>query len=316
MIDKTSKKLADLKSLSKKELIQRAKTFSKRYCVGDGKKFKLKDYKTKPHLDLGAEDKSMVKQALQLGVEALAALQDILYAQDRWSLLVIFQAMDAAGKDGAIKHVMSGINPQGCQVSSFKAPSAEDLDHDFLWRCQKHLPERGRIGIFNRSYYEEVLVVRVHEQILRSQKLPSELITKDIWEERYKDIRNFEKYLHRNGTIVIKVFLNVSKDEQRKRFIERVDDPDKNWKFSASDAKERGYWKDYMEAYQEMIRNTSTDDAPWYVIPADNKSYARIAVASAIIHALDQMDLEYPKVSKEKVAELQEIKKALLAEKK
>jgi len=316
MIDKTSKKLANLSSLSKKELIKRAKTFSKRYCVGDGKKFKLKDYKTKPHLDLGPEDKPLVKQALQLGVDALAALQDILYAQDRWSLLVIFQAMDAAGKDGAIKHVMSGINPQGCQVSSFKAPSAEDLDHDFLWRCQKHLPERGRIGIFNRSYYEEVLVVRVHEQILRSQKLPEKLVTKDIWEERYKDIRNFEKYLHRNGTIVIKIFLNVSKDEQRKRFIERVDDPDKNWKFSAADAKERGFWKDYMGAYDEMIRNTSTDDAPWYVIPADNKSYARIAVASAIIHALDQMELEYPKVSKEKVAELQEIKKALLAEKK
>lgn len=316
MIDKKSKRLADLSSLSKKELIKRAKTFSKRYCVGDGKKFKLKDYKTNPHFDLGPEDKPLVKQALQLGVEALAALQDILYAQDRWSLLVIFQAMDAAGKDGAIKHVMSGVNPQGCQVSSFKAPSAEDLDHDFLWRCQKHLPERGRIGIFNRSYYEEVLVVRVHEKILRSQKLPEELVTKDIWEERFKDIRNFEKYLHRNGTIVIKIFLNVSKDEQRKRFIERVDDPDKNWKFSAADAKERGYWKDYMNAYDEMIRNTSTEIAPWYVIPADNKSYARIAVASAIIHALDQMDLEYPKVSEEKIAELQEIKKSLLAEKK
>jgi len=316
MIDKTSGKLKNLSSLSKKNLIKRAKKFSKRYCVGDGKKFKLKDYKTNPHLDLGPEDKPLVKQALQVGVEALAALQDILYAQDKWSLLVIFQAMDAAGKDGAIKHVMSGINPQGCQVSSFKAPSAEDLDHDFLWRCQKHLPERGRIGIFNRSYYEEVLVVRVHEKILRSQKLPEKLVTKDIWEERYKDIRNFEKYLHRNGTIVIKIFLNVSKDEQRKRFIERVDDPDKNWKFSAADARERGYWKDYMVAYDEMIKNTSTEDAPWYVIPADNKSYARIAVASAIIHALDQMELEYPKVSEEKIAELQEIKKALLAEKK
>jgi PPK2 family polyphosphate:nucleotide phosphotransferase len=316
MIDKTSKKLADLSTVSKKELIKRAKTFSKRYCVGDGKKFKLKHYKSKPHFDLGADDKPMVKQALQLGVDALSALQDILYAQDKWSLLVIFQAMDAAGKDGAIKHVMSGINPQGCQVSSFKAPSSEDLDHDFLWRCQKHLPERGRIGIFNRSYYEEVLVVRVHEQILRSQKLPAELVTKDIWEDRFKDIRNFEKYLHRNGTIVIKIFLNVSKDEQRKRFIERVDDPDKNWKFSSADAKERGYWDDYMEAYEDMIKNTSTEDAPWYVVPADNKSYARIAVASAIIHALDQMNLEYPKVSKEKVAELQEIKKALLAEKK
>ena len=306
--------LENLSSLSKKELIKQAKKFSKKYCVGDGKNFKLKDYDSKPSLDLGAEDKPLIKQTLQLGVDALAAMQDILYAQDRWSLLVIFQAMDAAGKDGAIKHVMSGVNPQGCQVSSFKAPSPEDLDHDFLWRCQKHLPERGRIGIFNRSYYEEVLVVRVHENILKSQKLPDELVTKDIWEKRFKDIRNFEKYLTRNGTLIIKIFLNVSKDEQKKRFIERVDDPDKNWKFSAADARERGYWKDYMTAYEEMIQNTSTEDAPWYVIPADNKSYARIAVASAIIEALDDMNLEYPKVSEEKIAELQEIKKQLLAD--
>ena len=306
--------LENLSSLSKKELIKQAKKFSKKYCVGDGKNFKLKDYDSKPSLDLGADDKPLIKQTLQLGVDALAAMQDILYAQDRWSLLVIFQAMDAAGKDGAIKHVMSGVNPQGCQVSSFKAPSPEDLDHDFLWRCQKHLPERGRIGIFNRSYYEEVLVVRVHENILKSQKLPDELVTKDIWEKRFKDIRNFEKYLTRNGTLIIKIFLNVSKDEQKKRFIERVDDPDKNWKFSAADARERGYWKDYMVAYEEMIQNTSTEDAPWYVIPADNKSYARIAVASAIIEALDDIRLEYPKVSEEKIAELQEIKKQLLAD--
>jgi PPK2 family polyphosphate:nucleotide phosphotransferase len=306
--------LENLSSLSKKELIKQAKKFSKKYCVGDGKSFTLKDYDSEPSLDLGAEDKPLIKQTLQLGVDALAAMQDILYAQDRWSLLVIFQAMDAAGKDGAIKHVMSGVNPQGCQVSSFKAPSSEDLDHDFLWRCQKHLPERGRIGIFNRSYYEEVLVVRVHEKILKSQKLPDELVTKDIWEKRFKDIRNFEKYLTRNGTIIIKIFLNVSKDEQKKRFIERVDDPDKNWKFSAADARERGYWKDYMNAYEEMIQNTSTEDAPWYVIPADNKSYARIAVASAIINALDRINLEYPKVSDEKIAELKEIKKQLLAE--
>jgi PPK2 family polyphosphate:nucleotide phosphotransferase len=245
----------------------------------------------------------------------LATMQDILYAQDKWSLLLIFQAMDAAGKDGAIKHVMSGVNPQGCQVSSFKAPSSEDLDHDFMWRCLKHLPERGRIGIFNRSYYEEVLVVRVHEKILMSQKLPEKLVTKDIWEERFKDIRNFEKYLHRQGTIVIKFFLNVSKDEQRKRFIARVDDPDKNWKFSPADARERGYWDEYMKAYEDLIKNTSTEKSPWYVIPADNKSYARIAIASAVINALDSMGLEYPKVGKEKIAELQEIKKALLAEK-
>ena len=314
MLEKRSNKLEDLTTLSKKELIKRARKFSKRYCVGEDEKFKLKKYKTKPHLDIGPEDKPGVKEALELGVKALAAMQDILYAQDKWSLLVIFQAMDAAGKDGAIKHVMSGINPQGCQVSSFKAPSPEDLDHDFLWRCLKNLPERGRIGIFNRSYYEEVLVVRVHEQILRAQKLPEKLVTKKIWEDRFKDIRNFEKYLYRNGTIVIKIFLNVSKDEQRKRFIERVDNPDKNWKFSAADARERGFWDKYMDAYEEMIRNTSTKTSPWYVVPADNKSYARIAVASAIIHALDSMELEYPKVGEEKLAELQEIKKALLAE--
>lgn len=304
----------ELGNLSKKELVKKAKNFSKQYCVGNGEGFKLKDYETKASFNLGEEGKPLVKETLQIGVDALAAMQDILYAQDKWSLLIIFQAMDAAGKDGAIKHVMSGVNPQGCQVSSFKAPSSEDLDHDFLWRCQKHLPERGRIGIFNRSYYEEVLVVRVHEQILKNQKLPEKLVTKDIWEDRFQDIRNFEKYLNRNGTVVIKFFLNVSKDEQKKRFIERVDDPDKNWKFSAADAKERGYWKDYMHAYEELIKNTSTEKSPWYVIPADNKSYARIAIASAIITALDEMDLEYPTVSEEKLAELQAVKKALLAE--
>jgi PPK2 family polyphosphate:nucleotide phosphotransferase len=308
-------KLIDLNSLTKKELIQRAKKFSKQYCVGDGEDFKLKDYESKASFNLGDEGKPLVNQTLQIGVEALAAMQDILYAQDKWSLLLVFQAMDAAGKDGAIKHVMSGVNPQGCQVSSFKAPSSEELDHDFLWRCQKHLPERGRIGIFNRSYYEEVLVVRVHEQILKAQKLPEKLITKDIWEERFQDIRNFEKYLTRNGTIVLKFFLNVSKKEQKERFIERIEDPDKNWKFSATDAKERGYWDDYMFAYEELIKNTSTKKSPWYVIPADNKSYARIAIASAIIHALDEMELEYPKVDEAKIAELNTIKKSLLDEK-
>lgn len=305
----------NFKPLKKKELLKKAKNFSKQYCVGNGENFKLKDYETKASFNLGSEEKSLEKETLEIGVKALAAMQDTLYAQDRWSLLIIFQAMDAAGKDGAIKHVMSGINPQGCQVSSFKAPSSEELDHDFLWRCQKHLPERGRIGIFNRSYYEEVLVVRVHEQILKSQKLPEKLITKDIWEDRFQDIRNFEKYLNRNGTIVIKFFLNVSKEEQKKRFLERIDDPDKNWKFSAADAKERGYWKDYMHAYEELIKNTSTEKSPWYVIPADNKAYARIAIASAIIHALDELDLEYPTVSDEKTAELQAVKKALLEEK-
>jgi PPK2 family polyphosphate:nucleotide phosphotransferase len=313
--DDFKERVIDLSALSKKELVQRAKKFSKQYCVEDGDGFKLKDYETKASFNLGDEGKPLANQALQIGVEALATMQDVLYAQDKWSLLLVFQAMDAAGKDGAIKHVMSGVNPQGCQVSSFKAPSSEELDHDFLWRCQKHLPERGRIGIFNRSYYEEVLVVRVHEAILKSQKLPEKLITKDIWEERFQDIRNFEKYLNRNGTIVIKFFLNVSKKEQKERFIERVDNPDKNWKFSAADAKERGYWDDYMHAYEELIKNTSTKKSPWYVIPADNKSYARIAIASAIITALDEMDLEYPKVSPEKITELHAIRQALLDEK-
>jgi PPK2 family polyphosphate:nucleotide phosphotransferase len=304
----------DIESLGKKELIERAKKFSKQFCVDDRKKFHLKDYGTESKIDIDPEDKPLINQTLQMGIKALANMQDMLYAQDKWSLLLIFQAMDAAGKDGAIKHVMSGINPQGCQVTSFKAPSAEELDHDFLWRCQRNLPERGRIGIFNRSYYEEVLVVRVHEEILKSQKLDEKLVTKDIWEERFKDIRNFEKYLYRNGTIVIKFFLNVSRKEQKKRFIERIDNPEKNWKFSTADAKERGFWKDYMQAYEDMIRNTSTKKAPWYVVPADNKAFARIVVASAIINAMEELNLSYPKVSKAKIEELKAIKKILMEE--
>lgn len=305
----------DLTNLSKKELVQRAKKFSKNFCVEDGKNFRLKDYDPDDDGGLGPEDKPLVKQVLQLGVNALATMQDILYAQDRWSILLIFQAMDAAGKDGAIKHVMSGINPQGCQVSSFKAPTSEDLDHDYMWRCMKHLPERGRIGIFNRSYYEEVLVVRVHEQLLQSQKIPQKLVTKKIWKERFEDIRNIEKYLTRNGTLVCKFFLNVSAKEQKKRFLERIDNPDKNWKFSASDAKERRYWKEYMNAYEDMIKNTATKESPWYVIPADNKAFSRVAVASAIIETLDSIGLEYPKVAKEKLVELGTIKQELLSEK-
>lgn len=307
--------LKEISTVSKKELIKKAEKFSKQFCVGDGKDFKLKKYETNVDFNLGDEGKPLMTETLKMGVEAIAALQNVMYAQDKWSVLLIFQAMDAAGKDGAIKHVMSGINPQGCQVSSFKAPSSEDLDHDFLWRCQKQLPERGRIGIFNRSYYEEVLIVRVHEQILQNQKLPEKLITEDIWENRFEDIRDFEKHLHRNGTIVLKFFLNVSKKEQKKRFIERVDNPDKNWKFSSADVKEREYWDDYMHAYEEMIKNTSTKKAPWYVIPADNKSYARIAVASAIIVAMEDLDLEYPTVSDEKIAELKAIRKTLVDEK-
>jgi len=307
-------KLLEVSELNKKELIQRAKMFSKQYCVEDRKNFRLKDFETEAKIDLDPHDKPLINNVLQQGIEALATMQDVLYAQDKWSVLLIFQAMDAAGKDGAIKHVMSGINPQGCQVTSFKAPSSEELDHDFLWRCQKQLPERGRIGIFNRSYYEEVLVVRVHEEILKSQKLDEKLITKDIWDERFKDIRNFEKYLYRNGTIVVKFFLHVSKNEQKKRFIERIDNPDKNWKFSTADAKERTFWKDYMHAYEEMIRNTSTKKAPWYVVPADNKAYARIVIASAIINSLDALNLKYPKVGKAKITELNAIKKTLMEE--
>jgi PPK2 family polyphosphate:nucleotide phosphotransferase len=307
--------LENISDLSRKDLKERARKFSGKFSVGDGDGFELKKYRTDPDIDLGPEDKPLMQQTLKTGVAALAELQDKLYAQDRWSLLLIFQAMDAAGKDGAIKHVMSGINPQGCQVTSFKAPNPEEIDHDFLWRCQKQLPERGRIGIFNRSYYEEVLVVRVHPTILKAQKLPENLVTKNIWKERYKDIRNFEKYLYHNGTKVIKFFLNVSKEEQKKRFIERIDNPDKNWKFSSADIKERVFWKDYMKAYEEMIRETSTKESPWYVVPADNKSFARIVIASAIIDAMVGMKLSYPDVSDEKIAELQEIKKALLSEK-
>ncbi len=309
--EKPKKKKHLFEKLNPKERIETAKQFSAKFKVPEEVPFQLSDYKTNMEVEIG--NKKLAK-ILSLGVEAMADMQEILYAQDKWSLLLVFQAMDAAGKDGAIKHVLSGVNPQGCQVSSFKTPSSEELDHDFLWRCQKHLPERGRIGIFNRSYYEEVLVVRVHDQILKAQKLPQELVTESIWEERFEDICNFEKYLNRNGTIVIKFFLNVSKEEQKKRFIERIDDQNKNWKFSTSDAKERGFWDDYMNAYQDLIQKTSTTHSPWYVVPADNKSYARIVIASAIINALDEMGLEYPKVSPEKVAELQEIRKALLEE--
>jgi PPK2 family polyphosphate:nucleotide phosphotransferase len=312
---RTSKRLGEINTLNKKELRDRARQFSRQYCVGDKEKFQLKKFSTEPKIDLGPEDKPLMKETLQHGVDVLAEMQEKMYAQDRWSLLLIFQAMDAAGKDGAIKHVMSGVNPQGCQVTSFKAPSPEELDHDFLWRCQKHLPERGRIGIFNRSYYEEVLVVRVHEAILKSEKLPEKLVTEDIWKQRFKDIRNFEKYLYRNGTKVVKFFLNVSKEEQKKRFMERIDNPEKNWKFSAADAKERNFWKDYMKAYDEMIRETSTKKSPWYVVPADNKSFARIVIVSAIIDALDGLGLKYPKVSQEKIAELQSVKKVLMEEK-
>jgi len=298
-----------------KQMIEAAHRFSKPYRVTNGKKFRLKDVDPSDTGDLKSGDKARAKEALQNGTEALAELQDMLYAQDRWSVLLVFQAMDAAGKDGTIKHVMSGVNPQGCQVSSFKAPTSEDLDHDYLWRCMKCLPERGRIGIFNRSYYEETLVVRVHPEFLAGQKLPPDCVSKNIWDERFQDIRAFERYLHRNGTIVRKFFLHVSKDEQQKRFLERLDNPDKNWKYSVNDAKERGFWKDYMKAYEETIQETATEDSPWYVVPADNKWFTRVIVAAAIIDALASLKLHYPKISAAKRKELAEAKKTMLATK-
>jgi PPK2 family polyphosphate:nucleotide phosphotransferase len=276
-------------------------------------KFRLKDIDPDDTLDLTSEDKPRAREALTNGVAVLAELQDMLYAQDNWALLLIFQAMDAAGKDGAIKHVMSGVNPQGCQVFSFKSPTSEDLDHDYLWRCMKCMPERGRIGIFNRSYYEETLVVRVHREFFEKQKIPPELVTKKIWEERFQDIRSFERYLARNGVCVRKFFLHVSNKEQKKRFLERIQQPEKNWKFSANDAKERGYWDDYMEAYEDTIRNTATESAPWYVVPADNKWFTRVVVAAAVIETLDDLDLAYPKVGASKLNELAVAKSELTA---
>ena len=297
------------------KIIQAAHQLAKPYRITNGKKFRLKHVDPADTGDLKSADKPRAKEALQNGVEAMAELQDVLYAQDRWSLLLIFQAMDAAGKDGTIKHVMSGVNPQGCQVSSFKGPTSEDLDHDYLWRCVKQLPERGRIGIFNRSYYEETLVVRVHPEFLAGQKLPKECVTKDIWKERFQDIRAFERYLHRNGTAVVKFFLHVSKEEQQKRFLERLDDPDKNWKFSVNDARERSFWDDYMEAYEETIRETASENSPWYVVPADNKWFTRVIVAAAVIDALAAMKLQYPKVSEAKRQELAATRKELLGKK-
>ena len=300
----------------KKKMIKTARAFADPYRVTSGKKFKLKDVNPKDTAGLKAEDKPRAVEVLQTGVSLLAELQDKLYAQDKWALLLIFQAMDAAGKDGAIKHVMSGVNPQGCQVVSFKSPSAEELDHDYLWRCMKNLPERGRIGIFNRSYYEETLVVRVHTEFLAGEKIPPKLVTKKIWKERFEDINAFEKYLTHNGILVRKFFLHVSKKEQKRRFLERLDIPEKNWKFSAADIKERGCWKEYMEAYEDMIRNTASNEAPWYVVPADNKWFTRVVVSAAVIDALDSMDLSYPKVDAAKLLELKRVKQALLREKK
>ncbi|MCM3876331.1 MAG: polyphosphate kinase 2 family protein [Thermoanaerobaculia bacterium] len=294
--------------------VRKARKFSRPYAVDSGKKFRLKNYDPADTAGFGSEAKPDAKEALESGVETLAKLQDILYAQDRWAVLLIFQAMDAAGKDSAIKHVMSGVNPQGCQVAAFKAPSPEELDHDFLWRCNRHLPERGRIGIFNRSYYEEVLIVKVHEKILEGSRLPWRLIRKDIWKKRYRDIRSYERYLANNGVVVRKFFLHVSREEQKRRFLERIENPAKNWKFGAGDVTERGFWKDYMKAYEDMIRETATEESPWYVVPADNKWFTRLVVAAAVVDALDSLGLGYPPVGPEKLRELAKSKRALLAE--
>src|SRR6201993_4257892 len=299
-----------------KEIIKRARGFAKPFRVTKGKDFRLKDVDPDDTLEFTKEaDKPRAKEALAMGVTALAELQDKLYAQDKWALLLIFQAMDAAGKDGVIKHVMSGVNPQGCQVFSFKAPSADDLDHDYLWRCMKVLPNRGHIGIFNRSYYEETLVVRVHPEFLAKQKIPPSLVTKRIWEERFQDIRSFERYLSRNGIAVVKFFLNLSENEQKRRFLERADSPDKNWKFSASDMAERKLWEEYQKAYEDMIRNTASRESPWYVVPADNKWFSRVVVAAAIIETLAGLDLAYPRVDQAQLTEIANARKALKSSK-
>jgi len=283
-------------------MVARAIDFAKPFRVDDGRKFRLKDIDPGDTGGLHAKDEA--REWLRQGVERLAELQEKLYAQDSWGVLLIFQAMDAAGKDGAIKHVMSGVNPQGTQVYSFKAPSAEELDHDYLWRCFKGLPERGRIGIFNRSYYEEVLVVRVHPEFLAGQKLPASRLTKGIWKDRFQDINHFEEYLDHNGIVVRKFFLHVSSQEQKKRFLSRLEEPEKNWKFSAQDAREREHWDAYMDAYEDMIRSTATAHAPWYVVPADNKWFTRLTVAAAVIQTLEDLDLHFPKVDKAKRKEL------------
>jgi PPK2 family polyphosphate:nucleotide phosphotransferase len=287
----------------------KAKKLADKFRVNNGKHFRLKHYDPG---DTGHwRSKEHAEEAVQEGITRTADLQDKLYAQDSWALLLIFQALDAAGKDGAVKHVMSGVNPQGCQVHSFKAPSEVELQHDFLWRTTRELPERGHIGIFNRSYYEEVLVVRVHPEILKSQNIPPLLAGKKIWEERFEDICSFERHMARSGTVIRKFFLHLSKKEQKKRFLARLEEPEKNWKFSASDIHERRYWDDYQNAYEEMIQATSTKDAPWYVVPADNKWFSRLVISTVIVDTLESLDLSYPKVDEAKLKELKAAKKVL-----
>jgi len=294
-----------MKKVSQKKI----EKFLRKYQVAEGEKFRLKDIDPADTNIFKSVD--FARERLAEGVKVMSRLQEKLYAQDKWSLLLIFQAMDAAGKDGTIKHVMSGINPQGCQVHSFKGPSSLDLNHDFLWRSNIALPERGQIGIFNRSYYEETLVVRVHKEMLKMQRIPEKLVTKQIWKERFEDINAYERYLSRNGVVIRKFFLHVSKGEQKKRFLSRLDEPAKNWKFSAADMKERGYWDDYQEAYEDMIRHTSTDVAPWFVVPADNKWFTHLVVAAAVIDAMRGLDLEFPEVTKAQQVALEEARRIL-----
>lgn len=297
--------------MTDKDFLKHAKKLSEPFCVTDGEAFRLAQID--PGETLGVQDKEDGKEALEAGVELIAELQDRLYAHDRWAVLLIFQAMDAAGKDGAIKHVLSGVNPQGCEVTSFKAPSAEELDHEFLWRCAKRIPERGRIGVFNRSYYEETLVVRVHKEFLEGQKLPTSILNSDdLWNQRFEDIRNLERYLTNNGVVLLKFFLHVSKEEQLERFLARIDDPAKNWKFSINDVKERAHWDKYMHAYEETVRHTASEHAPWYVVPADEKWFARLVVASAIVDRMNALGLSYPKLNKDDLEALATAREALL----
>ena len=284
-----------------------------RYRINDGGGFRLADHDPGDTAGLDLAKKE-AKELLQQSVRKLADLQEMLYAQDRWAVLLVFQAMDAAGKDSAIKHVMSGVNPQGVQVHAFKQPSAEELDHDFMWRAVRALPERGRIGVFNRSYYEEVLVARIHEKILRAQKLPPTLVTPDIWSQRHEDIAAFERYLARNGTLVLKFFLNVSREEQKKRFLSRLDEPEKHWKFQPSDVAERRHWDSYMAAYEDAIRATAAPHAPWHVIPADNKWFTRLAVVAAVDEAMRALDLHHPEVDADQAAKLGEARRKLEGE--
>jgi PPK2 family polyphosphate:nucleotide phosphotransferase len=286
---------------------------AERHCVRKGHKFDLSD--TDPSDTGGVASKSHGEKLLEKSIDLLREMQEKLYAQDRWSVLLILQGMDAAGKDSTIKHVMSGVNPQGCEVHSFKAPSHEELDHDFLWRAHRVCPERGRIGIFNRSYYEEVLVVRVHPTLLEAQRLPQGVVDKQVWDDRYEDSNAVERYLARNGTVIRKFFLHLSKGEQRQRFLERLDDPAKNWKFAEGDVTEREAWSDYQDAYEAAVRATATKHAPWYVVPADHKWYAHLVIASAIIEAMGDLDLAFPETEKGKRKELRKIRDALLAEK-